>query len=169
MPDITATSHGAVFLIVIGDLDPIHDPLSCCDLVRPHDHQHILGSEDAVFGQDVQDRMLCKDLKKLHIDYKTIMSKQIGIEDDLLNELLFVLEFTDMLTKLRQYGAEISCSIGNPSGSDKWTVHIGKTLTKIKLDYDAPMFADSEGVWERTLAVFGVNVRMNKQVMWEKI
>ena len=61
MPDITATGHGAVFLIVIGDLDPIHDSLSCCDLVRPHDHQHILGSEDAVFGQDVQDRMPGKE------------------------------------------------------------------------------------------------------------
>lgn len=61
MPNITATGHGAVFLIVIGDLDPIHDPLSCCDLVRPHDHQHILGCEDAVFGQDVQDRMPGKE------------------------------------------------------------------------------------------------------------
>ena len=57
MPDIATTGHCAVFLIVVGDLDPVHDPLSRRNLIRSHDHQHVLGSEDAVLGQDIQNRM----------------------------------------------------------------------------------------------------------------
>ena len=42
VPDIPAASHGAVFLIIVGDFDPVHDPLGRRDLIRPHDHQHVL-------------------------------------------------------------------------------------------------------------------------------
>ena len=57
VPDISAAGYSAIFLIIIGDLDPVHDPLSRRDLIRPHDHEHVLRCEDAIFGQDIQDRM----------------------------------------------------------------------------------------------------------------
>ena len=61
MPDISAACHRAVFFVIVGDLDPVQDPLRRRDLIRPHDHQHILGGEDAVFGQDIQDRVPGKE------------------------------------------------------------------------------------------------------------
>ena len=61
MPDITAAGHGAVFLIIVGDFNAVQDPFSRRDLIRPHDHQHVLGSENAVLGQDIQDRMPGKE------------------------------------------------------------------------------------------------------------
>lgn len=42
VPDIPAAGHSAVFLIIIGDLDPVHNPLGRRNLIRPHDHQHVL-------------------------------------------------------------------------------------------------------------------------------
>ena len=50
-----------IFFIVVCNFDAVHDPLGCCDLIRPHDHQHVLGSENAVFGQDIQDCMPGKE------------------------------------------------------------------------------------------------------------
>ena len=61
MPDIATTGHGAVFLIVVGNLDAVQNPFCRGDLIGPHNHQHVLGSEDAVLGQDIQDRMPSKE------------------------------------------------------------------------------------------------------------
>ena len=61
MPDIAATSHGAVFLIIVGDFNAVQDPFRRSDLIWPHDHQHVLGSKDAVLGQDIQNRMPGKE------------------------------------------------------------------------------------------------------------
>ena len=57
MPDVAAGCNTAKLLIVVGDLDPVDDPLGGGDLVRAHDEQKILGGKDAVLRQDVQDRM----------------------------------------------------------------------------------------------------------------
>ena len=61
MPDIPASGDGTVFLIVIGDLNAVQDPLSGRDLIRTHDHEHAFRSEDAISCQDIQDRMLGKE------------------------------------------------------------------------------------------------------------
>lgn len=61
MPDVAAAGYMAVLLVVVGNLNPVHDPFCCRDLVRPHDQQHVLGSEDAVLGQDIQDGMPGKE------------------------------------------------------------------------------------------------------------
>ena len=61
MPDISATGHIAVFLIVVGNGNAVHDALGCGDLIRAHDHEHILRRENAVLGQDVQQRMTGKE------------------------------------------------------------------------------------------------------------
>ena len=42
MPDIAAARDIAILLVVIGNLDPVQNPLCGGDLVRAHDHQHIL-------------------------------------------------------------------------------------------------------------------------------
>ena len=57
MPDIAATGQSTVFLIIVGDFNTVQNPFRCRNLIRPHDHQHVLGSEDAVLGQDIQDRV----------------------------------------------------------------------------------------------------------------
>ena len=61
MPDIAATSYGTVFPIIVSNLDSVQDPLRCRDLIRPHDHQHLFGREDTVFGQDIENRMPRKE------------------------------------------------------------------------------------------------------------
>ena len=61
MPDIPASGDGTVFLIVIGDLNAVQDPLSGRDLIRTHDHEHAFRSEDTILRQDIQDRMLGKE------------------------------------------------------------------------------------------------------------
>ena len=60
MPDVTTTLDTAILLIIIGNLDTIENPLRSRDLVRTHDHQHILGCKNAILRKDIQNRMLCK-------------------------------------------------------------------------------------------------------------
>ena len=60
MPDVTTTPDTAVLLIIIGNFDTIENSLCSRDLVRTHDHQHILGCKNTVFRKDIQNRMLCK-------------------------------------------------------------------------------------------------------------
>ena len=53
VPDITAAFHAAIFFIIVGNLNPVKDTLRSCDLIRTHDHQHILGRKDTIFCQDI--------------------------------------------------------------------------------------------------------------------
>ena len=53
MPDVSSAFDGSVFLIVRCDFDSVEDSFRGDDLVWPHDQQHVLGGEDAIFGQDV--------------------------------------------------------------------------------------------------------------------
>ena len=61
MPDIPAGIDSAHLLIVRRDLDPVQDPLCRHDLVRAHDHEHLLRCEDAVLRQDIQERVPRKE------------------------------------------------------------------------------------------------------------
>ena len=58
MPDITAALDRTVLLIISRHLNAVQYPLGGGDLIRTHDHQHILTGEDAVTGQDIEDRVL---------------------------------------------------------------------------------------------------------------
>ena len=58
MPDIASARNGAILLIIRRNLDAIQNTLGGGDLIRTHDHQHVLAGEDAVTGQDIEDRML---------------------------------------------------------------------------------------------------------------
>lgn len=58
VPDIPAARDGTVLLVVRRDLDTIQNTLGGGDLIRTHDHQHILAGEDAVTCQDIEDRVL---------------------------------------------------------------------------------------------------------------
>ena len=67
MPDVTSTLDTAVLLIIIGNFDTIENSLRSRNLVRPHDHQHILRCKNAVLRKDIQNRMLCeKSLCKIN-------------------------------------------------------------------------------------------------------
>lgn len=54
VPDVAAAIPGAEGLVVVGNGDAVEDALCGGDLVGPHDHEHILGGEDTVPGQDVE-------------------------------------------------------------------------------------------------------------------
>ena len=41
VPDVASTLDAPILFIVVGDLDTVQNPLSCCDLVRSHHHQHL--------------------------------------------------------------------------------------------------------------------------------
>ena len=60
MPDVTTTLDTAVLLIIIGNFDTIENPLRSRNLVRTHDHQHILRCKNTILRKDIQNRMLCE-------------------------------------------------------------------------------------------------------------
>ena len=67
MPDVTTTLDTAVLLIIISNFDTIENPLRSRNLVRTHDHQHILRCKNTVFRKDIQNRMPCeKSLCKIN-------------------------------------------------------------------------------------------------------
>ena len=61
VPDIAAALQGAVLFVGVGDLDAVQDLFGGGDLVRPHDHEHILGGKHAVPGQQPQQAVLQKE------------------------------------------------------------------------------------------------------------
>ena len=61
MPDIAASGHTAVFLIIGSNLDTIEDTLGSRNLIRAHNHEHILGCENTVLCQHIQNRMPRKE------------------------------------------------------------------------------------------------------------
>ena len=61
MPDVTACLDGALPFIIDSSLNPLQYLLRCCYLIRAHHQQLLLHIEDAVFRQDVQDRVLGKE------------------------------------------------------------------------------------------------------------
>ena len=61
MPNVSATGNGAVLLVVGGDVDPVQDTLRRRDLIRTHDEQHLLRSEDTILRQYIQNRMPGKE------------------------------------------------------------------------------------------------------------
>ena len=58
VPDVAATGHGAGLLVGRRREDPLEDRLGRGDLVGPHDQQLLRGGEDAVAGQQGQQRVL---------------------------------------------------------------------------------------------------------------
>ena len=61
MPDVAAGGDGAILLVVMGDLDAVDDALCGGDLIGPHDEKHVLGSENAVLRENVQEGMTGKE------------------------------------------------------------------------------------------------------------
>lgn len=58
MPDISTALDRAVLLIIGRHLNTVQYPLGGGDLIRTHDHQHVFRGEDAVTGQNIEDRVL---------------------------------------------------------------------------------------------------------------
>jgi len=108
------------------------------------------------------DRVIRKELKKMRVDCATLLNQKLGIGEGFVNEIRFVVEFAELLTKMLQCCAEIRYLSEKTSYPKKATVDIGKTLDQIRLGYEASLIADSEGVWKRTLAIFGVEILANR-------
>ena len=60
MPDVAAALNAAVFLVVVGNFDTVENTLGCRNLVRSHNHQHILRGKNTVPRKDIQNSMLCE-------------------------------------------------------------------------------------------------------------
>ena len=57
VPDVTAARDAAVFLIIVCNFDAVENPLGCRNLIRAHDEKQILGGENAIARQNVENRM----------------------------------------------------------------------------------------------------------------
>ena len=67
VPDVPAACYGAVFLIIVGDLNAVQNALGGDDLIWPHHQQHIFRREHAVTGKNIQNGVLAeKGLGKVH-------------------------------------------------------------------------------------------------------
>ena len=61
MPDVSSRIYRPVFLVVGGNFYSVQDSFRCDNLIRAHDKKHILGGEDAVLREDIQDGVLRKE------------------------------------------------------------------------------------------------------------
>lgn len=61
MPDVAAALNAAVFLVVVGNFDTVENTLGCRNLIRSHNHQHILRGKNTVPRKDIQNGMLCEE------------------------------------------------------------------------------------------------------------
>ena len=58
VPDVPAPGDGAIFFVVVRNLNTVQDALGGGDLIGPHDHQHLLRGKNAVPCQHVQEGVL---------------------------------------------------------------------------------------------------------------
>lgn len=67
VPDVPAACYGAVFLIIVGDLNAVQNALGGDDLIWPHHQQHIFRRKYTVAGKDIQNGVFAeKGLGKVH-------------------------------------------------------------------------------------------------------
>ena len=67
VPDVPAACYGAVFLIIVGDLNAVQNALGGDDLIWPHHQQHIFRRKYTVTGKNIQNGVLAeKGLGKVH-------------------------------------------------------------------------------------------------------
>lgn len=92
MPNIPAARRGAVFLVVVGDLDAVQNAFGGYNLIRPHHQQHIFRRKHAVTGEDIQNGMLAEkslgEVNKIG-DNAVVASAQ----NEVNSKLLLVLDF----------------------------------------------------------------------------
>ena len=60
MPDVPAACYGAVFLIIVGDLNAVQNALGGDDLIWPHHQQHIFRRKYTVTGKNIQNGVLAE-------------------------------------------------------------------------------------------------------------
>ena len=60
MPDVPAARYGAVFLIIVGDLNAVQNALGGDDLIWPHHQQHIFRRKYTVTGKNIQNGVLAE-------------------------------------------------------------------------------------------------------------
>ena len=57
VPDVTAACDAAELLIIVCNFDAVENPLGCRNLIRAHDEKQILGGENAIARQNIENRM----------------------------------------------------------------------------------------------------------------
>ena len=60
MPDITTGSDISILPVIMSYLNSVNNALCSCNLIRTHNHQHILRSKNTILRKNVKDCMLSK-------------------------------------------------------------------------------------------------------------
>ena len=80
VPDVPAACYGAVFLIIVGDLNAVQNALGGDDLIWPHHQQHIFHRKYTVTGKNIQNGVLAE--KGLGEVYKVRDNAVVGVRPE---------------------------------------------------------------------------------------
>ena len=104
------------------------------------------------------DRVIVKELKKLHVEYRLLVCSDIGFHETLLHEIAFLTESAGLLTDLQACGVKIGFGRNDGTQETEYAVDIPKTVEKYKLGYADPVVVDKEGLSEKVMTIFGVPI-----------
>jgi len=102
------------------------------------------------------DRVIVKELKKIHVDYTALLSGDIGLHEVLLHEIAFLTESAGLLTDLQACGVKIGFGRNDGIQDMKYAVDIPKTVEKYKFGYTDPVVVNREGISNKVLAALGM-------------
>ena len=102
------------------------------------------------------DRVITKELKKLHVDYTALLSGDIGLHDVLLHEIAFLTESAVLLSDLQACGVKLRFGRNDDIQDTEYAVDIPKTVEKYKLGYTDPVVVDREGIINKVLVALGM-------------
>lgn len=104
------------------------------------------------------DRVIVKELKKLHVDYGVLLGGDIGFHESLLHEIAFLTESSVLLSDLQACGVKLRFGRNDGTQDTEYAVDIPKTVEKYRLGYADPVVVDREGETNRLLDVMGMPV-----------
>ncbi len=103
------------------------------------------------------DRVIVKELKKLHVDYGALFNDDIGFNETLLREVVFLTESADLLSDLQACSVKLRFIRNDDIKDTEYAVDIPKTVEKYKLGYAEPV-VDKEGLSEKVMAFLGMPI-----------
>lgn len=104
------------------------------------------------------DRIIAKELKKLHVDYTVLLSGDIGLHEVLLHEIAFLTESAVLLTDLQACGVKIGFCRNDGTQETEYAVDIPKTVEKYKLGYADPIVIDKERLSKKVMTILGIPI-----------
>lgn len=129
------------------------EPLVKPDKEHPDLYGHLL--HEMMYAAD---RLIVKELKKLHVNRKHLLMKIPEIEQNFLDEMQFATELAAVLMCLCEYGIQIRFGGYGDENEFLYTIDLPGTLEKIKLHYTDPVVYDPERFANKSLIVFGIAI-----------